>query len=220
MKKVMKASKKYIITIASFAVILVACIGATIGITMAYFGDVKSSSANITLGASIAFDGTNGIAVAAGNTTAVPSQVVNVTTTLKIVAGAKGTVTNGVLEVTPTFSAGKTGATCTFANGTKYAVTGVTGATMIAQNNKLYLVDSNTTTNLKEITPTTSGITISFVVPVTIPSTIGNTAGGEQCSLSMTAKVLQSTIYTDADTTVGKTVTEFATYFQNFTAAA
>ena len=219
MKKVMKASKKYIITIASFAVILVACIGATIGITMAYFGDVKDASANITLGASISFKSSGGIAVAASATTAVPSQTVNVTTTLVVVKG-DGTVTNGVLEVTPTFVAGTTGATCTFADGTKYAVTGVTGATMIAKNNKLYLVDSTTTTNLKEITPTESGITISFVVPVTIPSTIGNSAGGQACSLSMTAKVLQSTIYTNGTTAVAKTVDAFGTYFAGLTAAS
>ena len=67
MKKVMNASKKYIITIVSFAIILVACIGATIGITMAYFGDAKSGTADITLGASILFDGTKGVSVAAGS---------------------------------------------------------------------------------------------------------------------------------------------------------
>lgn len=219
MKKVMKASKNYIITIASFAVILVACIGATIGITMAYFGDVQSASANITLGASISFKSSGGIAVAAGATTAVPSQTVNVTTTLTIVKG-DGTVTNGVLQVTPTFTAGTTGATCTFTDGTKFAVTGVSGATMIAQGNKLYLVDSTTTTNLKEITPTTEGVTISFVVPVQIPSTIGNSAGGQACSLSMTAKVIQSTIYTNGTTAVAKTVSAFGTYFEGLNAAS
>lgn len=219
MKKVMNASKKYVITIVSFAIILVACIGATIGITLAYFGDVKDASANITLGASIAFDGTGGIAVAAGSTTAVPSQTVDVTTTLKIVKGATGAVTKGVLQVTPAFSAGSTGATCTFTNGTKFNVTGVSNAVMIAQDNKLYLVNSSTTTNLVEIDPS-STVTISFTVPVAIPSTIGNSAGGQSCSLSMTAKVLQSNIYTDGTTTVAKTVSGFASYFDAFTAAA
>lgn len=217
MKKVMNASKKYLITIISFAVILVACIGATIGITMAYFGDAKSNSANITLGASIKFAETGGVAVAAGSTTAVPSQTVNVTTTLKIQKGT-GTVTKAVLQVIPTFEAGETGVTCAFTNGTTYDVTGVTGAKLIAQDNKLYLVDSTTTTSLKEIEPTESGLTISFTIPVQIPSTVGNTAGGKACSLSITAKALQSTIYTDGTNAVAKTVSAFGIYFDGLTA--
>ncbi len=217
MKKVMNASKKYIITIVSFAIILVACIGATIGITMAYFGDAKSGSANITLGASIEFDGTSGVAVAAGSTTAVPSQTVNVTTTLKIKKGT-GTVTKAVLQVVPTFTAGDTGVTCSFADDTEFAVTGVTDAVLVAKSNKLYLVNKTTKTNLQEITPTDTGLTISFVVPVQIPSSIGNAAGGKACSLSMTAKVIQSTIYTNGTTAVAKTVSAFGTYFDGLTA--
>lgn len=213
MKKVMNASKKYIITIVSFAIILVACIGATIGITMAYFGDAKSGSASITLGASIEFDGTSGVAVTAGSTTAVPSQTVNVTTTLKIKKGT-GTVTKAVLQVVPTFTAGDTGVTCSFADDTEFAVTGVTDAVLVAKSNKLYLVKKTTKTDLQEITPTDGGLTISFVVPVQIPSSIGNAAGGKACSLSMTAKVIQSTIYTDGTTAVAKTVSAFATYFE------
>lgn len=219
MKKVMKASKKYIITIASFAVILVACIGATIGVTMAYFGDVKNATANIKLGASISFKSSGGIAVAAtGVTAAVPSQVVNVDTTLVITKG-EGTVTKGVLQVVPEFNAGETDVTLTFKDGDTFAVTGAaSGSLMVVKSNKLYLVDSGKT-NLVEIDPT-SDVTIKFTVPVTIPTTIGNTQGGQSFSLKMTAKVLQSTIYTDATNTVAKTVTGFATYFDSFTAAA
>lgn len=220
MKKVMNASKKYIITIVSFAIILVACIGATIGITMAYFGDAKSGTADITLGASILFDGTKGVSVAAGSTTAVPSQTVNVTTSLIIKKGT-GTVTKAVLQIVPTFTAGSTGATCTFAEDATFNVTGAgDNAILVVKNNKLYLVNKTTKTNLEEITPTDAGITISFTVPVQIPAGIGNTASGQICRLSMTAKVLQSTIYTNGTTAVSKTVENFSTYFDGLTVTA
>lgn len=221
MKKAIKTSKKYLITISSFAIILVACVGATIGITMAYFGDVKNGSADITLSAGITFDGTSGISVSAGDVEyAVPSQTVTVTTSLKIVKGTGTKATNAVLQVAPTFTAtGLTGVTCDFTDGNKYAVTGLTGAQLLASGNRLYLVKTDTT-DLFEFEPTDSGVTISFTIDVQIPSTIGNTAGGKSCSLSITAKVLQSTIYTDATNTVEKTITGFADYFSGFNAAA
>ncbi len=221
MKKVMNASKKYIITIVSFAIILVACIGATIGITMAYFGDVKTGSAGITLGASIEFGSgdDSGISVVAASATAIPSQTINVTTTLKIKKGT-GTVTKAVLQFVPEFTAGSTGATCSFADDTEFAVTGVTDAVLVAKSNKLYLVNKTTKTNLQEITPTDDGLTISFVVPIQVPSTVGNSASGKACSIKMTAKAIQSTIYTNGTTAVAKTVSAFATYFENLTAAS
>lgn len=218
MKKVMKASKKYIITLACFAVVLVACIGATIGITMAYFGDVKSDTADIVLGAAIEFDGTAGIDVAATNVSGsiVPSQVVDVKTTLKIVKGAQGETTKGVLQLTPEFDAGGTGVTCSFADNATFAVTGDVTGVLKAKDNKLYLVESANSDNLVEITPTTEGVSLSFIVQVTVPESLDNKQGGKTISMTMTAKVLQSTIYAGGST-VAKTISGFASYFNGFT---
>lgn len=221
MKKVIKASKKWVITIVSFAIILVACIGATIGITMAYFGDVQSGTANITLGASIVM-GSGGVVVTpSAETSVVPSQVVNCTVKATVKAGTSGNASTAVMQFIPTFTAGSTGATCTFTKGATYAVTGITGAVVIVSDDakSLYLVDSTTTTNLKVITPTAAGVTIQFTIPITVPTTIGNTASGQACSLAIQTKALQSTIYSGSNA-VSPTVANFKTYFDGFTAAA
>lgn len=199
------------------SLILIACIGITFGITLAYFGDVKTGSASITLGASIYFDETNGVAVSAsGSTAVVPSQSIDVSTNLKIIAG-NGTVTKGVLKVMPDFQAGDTGATCTFTAGSTYDVsiggTKSTDAVMVVYQNELFLVKKSDTTKLYEITPSTSGLQVSFSVPVTVPETVANEASGKTCTIKMTAVVLQSTIYTSATATVPLTITDFLPYF-------
>lgn len=234
MKKVMTASKKYLITIICFAVVLVACIGATIGITMAYFGDVKSNSASITLGTSIYF-GTDSdnkeVTMTTGLTGAVvPSQTVDVTTSLRIRKGEGTYVTKGLLRLDTTFEDKDTsGMTCDFENGTTFEVTGITGAKFVAYSKKLYLVKSSfnatsTTSSavfeaaeLFEIEP---DVYLSCVIQIVVPSTVGNASSGKTCSLSITAKVLQSTVYASAgSTSVSKTIGGFNTYFDSFTIA-
>ena len=226
MKKVMKASKKYIITIACFAVILVACIGATIGITMAYFGDVKSNTATITLGASIYMESSGGVAVAASAATVVPSQPVTVDATATIKAGA-GTVTPAVVRAKLTFTAGTTGATFTIEDGTTFdaylggtkSSTAVWKAVVNGNNTYLYLVNKTTTTNLEPVNPTTAGYAVKFTVPVTIPSSIGNSASGQACTLAVEFKALQSNIWDASGNAVAKTHAAFASYFDALTAA-
>lgn len=214
MKKAINKSKKYLVTIISFAVILVACIGATIGITMAYFGDVKSGTANITLGAGILINGESLTMTTdlTDGTVAVPSQTVTVSTSIVVKKGTGDKATDAVLQIAPTFDAGTTGITCNFNDGEKFAVTGVDGATLIAKDNYLYLVDSTNTANLKAFTPTADGVTISFSIKIAIPESIDNDVAGGSIQLSLTAKALQSTIYTN-DGLVTLTTTNAATYF-------
>ncbi len=226
MKKVMKASKKYIITIASFAVILVACIGATIGITMAYFGDVKSNTQNITLGASIFMDSTGGVALAASAANVVPSQPVTVDATATIKAGT-GTVTPAVVRAQLTFTAGTTGATFSITDGTTFdayiggtkSTSAVWKAVVAGGKTYLYLVNKTTDTNLETVTPSTSGVAVKFTVPVSVPSTIGNSASGQSCTLTAEFKALQSNIWDGSGNAVAKTHAAFATYFDALTAA-
>ncbi len=241
MKKAIKTSKKYLITIISFAIILVACIGATIGITMAYFGDVKSGSADITLGASIYFAKDSENQKEINMTTdltgsAVPSQTVTVTTSLNIQNGTEGQATKGVLCLEPVFSdKNGSGVTCTFVNGTTYDISAdsvITGVKFLAYKNRLYLVNSTLTTDglstdedfekvaLAEVGDNKVG-KLSCVIKITIPTEIGNDAGGKTCSLSITAKVLQSAIYTDASNTAASvTIGGFSGYFNDFNSAA
>lgn len=224
MKKVMTASKKYLITIICFAVVLVACIGATIGITLAFFGDAKKATANITLASSIEFDGSNGIVMSTGlnNAAVVPSQLVTVTTTLTIKNGAKGTASPAVLQLIPTFSAGSTGITCNFDSSTSFSAkvgSDSTGAKLVVGTTAssggstcLYLVKSGST-NLYTFTPTSSGTTITFEIQIPIPNTITNSVGGEACTLNMTAKTVQATYYNGTTTAVTPTTSNYYDVF-------
>ncbi len=200
------------------ALILVLCVGATIGLTVAFFGDSKSGSTEIKLGASIEFDGENGVSVATSDgLTVVPSQTVDVETTLVVKNGTDGDPTSGVLKVIPSLKAGSTGAKLTLTAGSTYDVTingtKSTDTVMVVYNGDLYLAEKSNTANLKVFTPTTSGTTIKFTVPITFPNSLGNSASGQKCTITMTGIVLQSLIHSESGV-VDTTIVDFIPYFE------
>ncbi len=202
------------------ALILVACVGLTVGITLTFFGDSKSGSTEIKLGASIEFDGENGVSVATSDgLTVVPSQTVDVETTLVVKNGTDGDPTSGVLKVIPSLKAGSTGAKLTLTAGSTYDVTingtKSTDTVMVVYNGDLYLAEKSNTANLKVFTPTTSGITIKFTVPITFPNSLGNSASGQKCTITMTGIVLQSLIHSESGE-VPTTIVDFIPYFEDF----
>lgn len=183
-----------------------------------FFGDSQSDSAEIKLGASIQFyEDNGGVSVAtADGITVVPSQSVDITTSLTIVNGS-GDATSGVLKVIPSFTAGATGATLSLNEGSEYDVY-VNGslsssAVMVVYCGDLYFAQKTDNSKLEVFTPTTSTITIKFTIPVQFPSTLGNSASGEKCSISMQGVVLQSTIYSDNGSLVDTTIENFQDYF-------
>ncbi len=200
------------------ALILVLCVGATIGLTVAFFGDSKSGSTEIKLGASIEFDGENGVSVATSDgLTVVPSQTVDVETTLVVKNGTDGDPTSGVLKVIPSLTAGSTGAKLTLTAGSTYDVTingtKSTDTVMVVYNGDLYLAENSNKANLKVFTPTTSGTTIKFTVPITFPNSLGNSASGQKCTISMKGVVVQSLIYGE-NGEVDTTIVDFQPYFE------
>ncbi len=200
------------------ALILVLCVGATIGLTVAFFGDSKSGSTEIKLGASIEFDGENGVSVATSDgLTVVPSQTVDVETTLVVKNGTDGDPTSGVLKVIPSLKAGSTGAKLTLTAGSTYDVTingtKSTDTVMVVYNGDLYLAEKSNTANLKVFTPTTSGTTIKFTVPITFPNSLGNSASGQKCTISMKGVVIQSQIHGESGE-VPTTIVDFIPYFE------
>ncbi len=213
----MKSQFKFHKMLVCMALILVLCVGATIGLTVAFFGDSKSGSTEIKLGASIEFDGENGVSVATSDgLTVVPSQTVDVETTLVVKNGTDGDPTSGVLKVIPSLKAGSTGAKLTLTAGSTYDVTingtKSTDTVMVVYNGDLYLAEKSNTANLKVFTPTTSGTTIKFTVPITFPNSLGNSASGQKCTISMKGVVIQSLIC-GASGEVPTTIVDFQPYF-------
>lgn len=212
----MKKISKYGKMVACMVLVLILCVGATLGITLTFFGDVQSGSAEIKLGASIMFKSDGGVAVTTeSGISVVPSQTVNVQTTLTVVAG-EGDVTKGVLKVIPSFEAGVTGAKLTLQEGESYSVkidnAVSSDAVIVVHDGSLYLAESANTANLKVFSPTTSGTAISFTVPVTFPDTLGNSVSGQKCSVTMKGIVIQSTIYDNNNNIVPTTIVKFQPY--------
>ncbi len=214
-------NKKYNSLLICMALILVIVVGSTIGLTMAIFGDVKQNASNISLGASIYFDGEKGISFSNLSSSAVvPGQTVDIETELVIKAGETGKPVPAVLRATPTLVSDVKGVTMYLTQGQTFPVkingTTSTDAVMVVYRNILYLVYADDTTKLYEITPTTSGLTISFTTSVNFSLNISSEYSGKKSNVKIKAVVVQSEIYDKTNTRIPLNIPYFKSYFENF----
>ncbi len=209
-----KRNKKKVISIVALVASFVLCIGATFGITMAYFGGTDSKSlSNITLKTGIVIGASISADSSVQNSLVVPSQPVTVTATGSVTAATDNgaSAVNAVKGlVRAKFSVAGEG---TFASGFTVTTDGETDD-WYKDGDYYYLVSSGTT--LKEVT---AGGSVTISGKFTVPSTLNNSNSGQAVSITVTFEVVQSELWDASGNKVEKTVnTDVKSAFDALTA--
>ena len=220
-----KKQKKRIRLIKSLVLVVafIATISATFGITMAYFGgSANSGDGKITLKTGIWINASAPTIVSASQYV-VPSQVVEPECQVSIKSSKEKTgdvstddmATKALLKATITITDG-TGSNLGTSAAADYFVVKdgsdntvghfVKDATVSGSNVYYFMPTSVTTalnasakestTTLMQVVDTTSGeVTYKFNLKITIPSTLGNAAGGQEIKVSVAYQAIQADFY-------------------------
>lgn len=207
-----KKNKKKILSIVALAASFVLCIGATFGITLAYFGGNASAKmtaitlkTGVTVGAAATATATNNLVV--------PGQPVTINCTATISpysAGAASNAVPGLLRakfVTNPAEEGKTAMNVTATIGTAKVTTsaGQEGY-WVKDGDYYYFCTSASGKQLVSLTATEEQ-TIAMTGSFTVPTTLDNTNGGETFSATVIFEVAQGELYNGADLISGASLT-------------
>jgi len=225
MKKMDKKKQKMRARLVKSLVLVVAfiaTISATFGITMAYFGgSANSGEGKITLKTGIWINASKPTIVTASQYV-VPSQVIEPecevsvkSSKLKTDAANTGdTATKALLKATITITDG-TGSVASDAAAAYFVVKDSSDNTVghfvkdstVTGSNVYYFMpetvtsaltasDKESESVLMQVVDTTNGeVTYSFKLKITIPSTLGNAAGGQEIKISVAYQAVQADFY-------------------------
>lgn len=191
-----KNKKKLFAIIAASALAFVLTIALSVSITLAYFGDTKTGTANVTMGQKLEFSGNITAAAASGTTLTglLPGGSVDVEATGTI---AKSTTT-AYLRV-KAVSSGTNASSFTVATATCDL------GSLVKQGDYLYLANGTTPTI---VDASSADKSVKVTVKVSVDKTLTNDVAGKEVTLTFTFEIIQSANITA--TTVETLATEWA----------
>ncbi len=213
-----KKNKKKVISIVALVASFVLCIGATFGITMAYFGgNAKKDLGTLTLKTGITVNAAISTTQTIENSLVVPGQPIdiNATGTVKSYNGTTNVV-DGILRAKITITAtGFTGVTPTINAGTN---TGTAAGVWVASGEYYYLCTAAGAKTLQKVQYDETAI---LTGTADIPNTIKNDMSGKTITASVTFEVVQAELFNgDTKLTDANLTYDNETVLAAFTAVA
>lgn len=226
MEKMDKKKKRRKIRLIKSLVLVVAfvvAIGATFGITMAYFGGTSTTEkAEMTLKTGLWVNAKD-ITTVSASQYVVPSQVINPTCEVSIKSSKeKGNAANtgesaskALLRALIVFT-DETGSLSNTTSAGYFEVK--SGSTHVGnfvkdgETNYYYFMPTSVTSitgsETMQVIDTTAGeVTYKFTLNVAVPKELGNSAGGSKITLEVSYQVIQADFFNDAGAEITKTVT-------------
>lgn len=202
-------NKKKIATIIALVASFVLCIGASFGITMAYFGGKSEGIRSITLKTGVSVGAEVTSSATTSNHLVVPGQPISINATATVSAyQAEGEVVPGLLRAKFT-----SGGTATGAADTDIVVT---LTTTVNETNLVWVYDGSeyyylctaapaenaeyTTAQLYKVTPTTeAAVEVVLQGACIVPTGFGNEDSGKTFIASVVFEVAQAELYSGSD---------------------
>lgn len=229
MDKRKKKMRNRLIKSLVLVVAFVVAIGTTFGLTMAYFGGTANSGeGKITLKTGIWINASTPTIVT-GSQYVVPSQVVEPECVVTIksskgkddAANATASASKALLKATITITDG-TGSTNLVSSSLVDCIQvlgGTNGTTHVGNfikktgTSEYYFVATTVSTYsasalMQEVDTTAGEVTYKFKLKVSIPSTLGNAAGGTEIKVSVAYQAVQADFYDTNGALIDKTITQ------------
>lgn len=193
--------KKLYFTI--MGLVLAVTMAITSTITLAFFGASGGGTATIKLANGV--DVESSMTITSAPRYLVPSENFNFEAIAKVKPIGNGEMTKGLLraKLSTHFEDGQ--AANNYVSIVAVSSTTAEGKTLYWNyyNGYYYLMTTNSTSGvLAEITPSTAGTECPLIVSVMVSDSLGNSAGGNKFSVSVTFSVIQAKLYNSTGTTL------------------